>query len=301
VIARPVTAEKLIRPAGRENAWLGLSHVMEAWRGCEHACIYCITRGRAGAGLELIENAPELLAIELASGRRMKGFLGSGLAHDPWQPLEKELELSRRLLKAMVPFQPAFHAISKSPLILRDTDLFEQIGKRRVRISFSFSTVNDRLAALTEAHAPAPSQRLEALAELAKRKLPVGVVLNPVLPWLGDDPLSIARAIDAFRKAGAGWILAAPGLWLKHGHRTAFFKALEYHFPGLKRRYRSFYGSDSWLPVPSAPSIMKLLKEASEKSRLKLELPPLAEKRPARQKENPAQGVLEGMMKDERK
>ena len=102
---------------------------MNIYRGCAHGCVYCDSRSdcyqftHPFEDIEVKENAPELLEKILKS-KRKKCMIGSGSMCDPYQPCEKELQLTRKCLKLLDQYEFGAAVITKSDLVLRDMDLF---------------------------------------------------------------------------------------------------------------------------------------------------------------------------------
>lgn len=147
--------------------------------GCSFDCVYCYINGSKYAkktnSYYVKSNACDLVYNKLKKLARNheRAFLNFGSASDPYMEIEKELELTREILKIFLRFKYPVHIITKSDLILRDTDILKKINdaavlpddlkglKSKVCVTFSFSTVDDDLASLVEPNAPLPSQRLK--------------------------------------------------------------------------------------------------------------------------------------------
>ena len=154
-------------------------------------CIYCDSRSQC-YGIEdfdgevLIKaNAIELLRRELAR-KRIKGLIGTGSMNDPYMPLERSVRLTGRALEVIAEFGFPVHVLTKSDLVLRDLDTLLAINRTRAVVSFTITTADDDLARQVEPGAPPPSARFRAMATLAERGIPTGVLLMPVLPFLED-------------------------------------------------------------------------------------------------------------------
>lgn len=186
--------------------------------GCSFDCVYCYINGSKYAkktnSYYVKSNACDLVYNKLKKLARNheRAFLNFGSASDPYMEIEKELELTREILKIFLRFKYPVHIITKSDLILRDTDILKKLNdaailpddlkglKSKVCVTFSFSTVDDDLASLVEPNAPLPSQRLKAMNTLAKKGFHVGVALMPILPYINDDLESLENFIKVFRK-----------------------------------------------------------------------------------------------------
>ena len=177
-----------------------------------------------------------------------RAFLNFGSASDPYMEIEKELELTREILKIFLRFKYPVHIITKSDLILRDTDILKKLNdaailpddlkglKSKVCVTFSFSTVDDDLASLVEPNAPLPSQRLKAMSTLANEGFHVGVALMPILPYINDDLESLENFVKVFRKNNAAYLI--PGALSLFGSseissRIKYYNFVKSNFPEI--------------------------------------------------------------------
>ncbi len=188
---------------------------LNAYRGCEHGCAYCyarITHEFLGfsAGLDFETrimvklNAPELLRRELASPKWQPQAIGLSGVTDPYQPVERRLQLTRMCLEVLLEFRNPVGIITKNRLVTRDIDLLKELAKYNAAcVSLSINSLDSSLARRLEPRTSSPAQRLEAIAELSEAGIPVGVMVAPIIPALNDHevPAIIAEA----RKAGAQW------------------------------------------------------------------------------------------------
>jgi DNA repair photolyase len=206
------------------------------YRGCEHGCIYCYARPSheylgfsAGTDFEskiLVKpDAPALLeqAFERKSWRpQVVAFSGNT---DPYQPAERQLELTRRCLEVFLKFRNPISVITKNFLVARDIDILQQLAALDlVHVHISITTNNSELARVMEPRTSAPARRLEAVEKLAAGGIPTGVNVAPVIPGLTDEEMpAILRAAAARGAKTAAYILVRlPGAveplfveWLK--------------------------------------------------------------------------------------
>ena len=178
---------KHILTRNKSTEWFGTDHTMNLYRGCSHGCIYCDSRSECYRDddfdrVKEKENALELLRNELRRKVR-PAFIAMGSMSDPYNPIEKKLELTRKALMLIHAYECGVAVCTKSDLILRDGDLYVDIGRRApVICKLTVTTTNDALAAKIEPGAPSPTQRLRALEGLSRNGIFAGVVLMPVLP-----------------------------------------------------------------------------------------------------------------------
>lgn len=188
---------------------------LNPYRGCEHGCSYCYARPyheylgfSAGLDFEtkimVKEQAPELLRRELCSPRWQPQPLALSGVTDPYQPVERRLQLTRRCLAVLAEFRNPVSITTKNYLVTRDLDLLLELAAwQAVTVHLSINSLDPELARTLEPRASSPKQRLAAVGALAKAGVPVGVLVAPVIPALTDQ--DIPSVLAAAKAAGAGW------------------------------------------------------------------------------------------------
>jgi len=178
------------------------------------------------------EDAPELLRRELSSPRWKPQVLAISGVTDPYQPIERRLQLTRRCLEVLVEFRNPVVIITKNHLVTRDADLLGQLAQyEAVRVFLSITTLQPDVSRVMEPRASHPTRRLAALEALTQARVPTGVLVAPVVPGLTDHelPSIIAAATQAGARA-AGYVT----LRLPHGVGRLFEDWLTQHFPDRK-------------------------------------------------------------------
>ncbi|HEV2352519.1 MAG TPA: radical SAM protein [Terriglobia bacterium] len=232
---------------------------LNPYRGCEFGCKYCYARYshefmEMWDGLDFERkifakvNSPELLREELRRARDKGLPIALGTATDPYQPAEKQFGITRNLLEVFADFAGLdFSITTKGTLILRDLDLLRTIASRhRFSVHITVTTLDERLARLLEPKAPPPVNRLEAVAELARAGIRVGVNAMPILPGLTDSERSLDQLAGAAAQAGARF-LHGNILFLMPSAMRQFMPFLEREFPRLVKRYRKLYARSAYL------------------------------------------------------
>jgi DNA repair photolyase len=261
------------------------------YRGCEFGCKYCYARYthefmemRDGRDFEqkiyVKAGAPELLRAELRAAKDRALPIALGTATDPYQPAEKQFEITRRLLEVLAGFQGLeFSITTKSALILRDLDLLRVVAKRhRFSVHMTVTTLDERLARLLEPKAPPPAKRLEAVKGLAEAGIRVGVNVMPILPGLNDSPPALAALAAAVAAAGARFLYGNI-LFLMPSAMKQFMPFLQKEFPNLVARYRKLYAHSAYLNGEYKERMTKLIAELRARYGLdgnSGELPPAA-------------------------
>ena len=210
------------------------------YRGCEHGCIYCFARPSHAylgfsPGLDFetkIVAKPEaanLLRRELRKPGYRVGPLALGSNTDPYQPVERDLRITREILEVLHEARHPTGIVTKSALILRDLDIITAMaGEGLAQVMVSVTTLRRDLARAMEPRAAAPARRLSTIAALKEAGVPVGVLASPMIPALNDAELE--DILEAAAEAGAGaagFILVR----LPHELKELFAEWLETHVP----------------------------------------------------------------------
>jgi len=210
------------------------------YRGCEHGCIYCYARPThawlgLSPGLDFESrlfykpDAAAQLERELAKPGYQPATLVLGSNTDPYQPIERRLQISRRMLEVLRDCGHPVAVTTKSALVLRDLDLLRAMAAERLAaVQISITTLDVDLARRLEPRAASPKRRLEAIGELASAGIPVGVLVSPLIPGLSDHDLE--RILEAAAQRGAsraGCLLIRLPLEIK----DLFSDWLHAHFP----------------------------------------------------------------------
>jgi DNA repair photolyase len=217
------------------------------YRGCEHGCIYCFARPThaylgLSPGLDFESklfakpDAPRLLERELSDPAYSPRTIAIGTNTDPYQPIEKQHQIMRRILEVLDRFGHPVGIVTKSALVLRDLDILSRMAKRNlVKVALSVTTLDPKLARVMEPRAATPARRLEALRQLSEAGVPTSVMVAPIIPAINDAEIErILDAASALGVKGAGYVL----LRLPLEVRDLFREWLMANFPD---RYRHVF------------------------------------------------------------
>ncbi len=224
---------------------VGFEASVNPYRGCEHGCIYCYARPTHeylgfSAGLDFESkimvktDAPGLLRAELESPHwRPQVIVMSGVT-DPYQPVEKRLRITRRCLEVLAKFRNPVAIITKNRLVTRDVDLLQKLAKfDAVAVNISITSLDPKLQRVLEPRTSSPEARLDAIKQLRAARIPVGMMVAPIIPGLTGH--EAPKILEACAKAGAqfaGYTIVR----LPWAVAPLFERWLEEHFPDRKEK-----------------------------------------------------------------
>jgi DNA repair photolyase len=199
--------------ARNDSPDVGFDRSINPYRGCEHGCIYCYARPSHAylghsPGIDFETkiygkfDAVDRLKAELAaSGYKPQPIAISGIT-DPYQPVERELRITRSIIEVLIAHRHPFTLISKNALMVRDVDLLGDAAKLGlVSAALSITTLDAALARTMEPRASTPTKRLAAMKTLSDAGVPMTVMMAPIIPGLTDS--EIESLLEAARDAGA--------------------------------------------------------------------------------------------------
>jgi DNA repair photolyase len=234
--------------ARNDSPDISFEQSINPYRGCEHGCVYCFARPThaylgLSPGLDFETRlfakfkAAELLRAELAHPRYECRVIALGSNTDPYQPVERQHQITRRVLKVLSEFRHPVCVVTKSALVQRDIDILAEMAAQKLAaVAVSITTLDRNLAGHMEPRAATPPRRLETVRALASAGIPVSVLASPMIPALNDHELE--RILEAARAAGAvsaGYILLRLPLELTQ----LFEEWLEAHAPGKAKHVMS--------------------------------------------------------------
>ncbi len=273
-----VHTKGILNPVKQPDDWFGLKYNMNLYRGCQHRCIYCDSRSECyqidNFDREVIVkvNAVDLLADQLPR-KRIRGTIGTGSMNDPYMPVEKRYNLTGRALQVIAENRFPVHVLTKSDLVLKDIDTLEEINRVFAAVSFTITTMDDKLGKKIEPGAPLVTRRLAAMEKIAERGIHTGVLLMPVLPMIEDNPKNILGIIEKAADHGASYLLPSFGMSIRDRQRRYYYQQLDRHFPGLKEAYIRQFGGNYFAPASNAEKLYTLAAEACEHHGISLSMP----------------------------
>ncbi|MGI9185848.1 MAG: LAGLIDADG family homing endonuclease [Solirubrobacteraceae bacterium] len=204
-------------------------------------------------------NAPERLRVELARPSWQREHIALGTNTDPYQWVEGRYKLMRGIWEAMIEARNPGSVLTKSPLLLRDLDLMQELAARAgFSAALSVPTLDERAWRATEPHTPHPRARLEAVAELVRAGIPTGVLIAPLMPGINDAPEQLAPLLGMAAEAGASYVTGI-ALHLRSDVRRLFFQWLSENRGDLVSRYRDLYRYGAYAPAQERRRLASLV------------------------------------------
>jgi DNA repair photolyase len=195
-------------------------------------------------------------------------------------------------------FKNPCSVLTKSPLLLRDLDLFQEINAvTSFTANLSIPTIDEKIWRQTEPHTPNPRARIEAVAELTRAGIQCGVLVAPLIPGVNDDPAQVQEIVEACAEAGASHI-GGICLHLRGAVKDIWFEWLEAYRPDLIPRYEQMYARGAYAPKAERERIMNLVRDVRPNSELTRRAPARASA-PAK-KRAPAGRLMRGGMSQAR-
>lgn len=252
----PYRPKTILNKSKHVDHWFWTRYSAYPYIGCQHGCEFCYCRERKYAPYEAVddfayvikvkENAPDLLRRALSRTPVEMVFTGD------YQPAERKFKKSRQMLEVCLEMGFPVFILERSPLVLRDLDLIQEIH-RRARAVVAFSIVDTPESPKShqvreiERLSPPASKRFEAMQVLATAGIPTGTCMMPILPGLCDSPENLEAVVRWTAEHGGQFVLAS-GLTLSDQQREYFMDFLGDRFPALLPLYRRFYPPGSYAP-----------------------------------------------------
>jgi DNA repair photolyase len=213
---------------------------LNPYRGCEHGCAYCYARPtHETLGLSPGLDFETKILAKPSAPRLLRDFLRrpsytcepivlSGVT-DPYQPIERQLRITRQCLEVMLSCRHPVEIITKSRLILRDVDLLQSLARQNLlAVSIAVTTLDENLQYAMEPRASSPLARLDTIKQLTQAGIPVRLLIAPVIPGLTDSEIpSILKTARLCGVREASYTL----LRLPSSVKEVFIEWIERHYP----------------------------------------------------------------------
>jgi DNA repair photolyase len=186
-------------------------------------------------------NAPEVLRRELRRKSWTGAHVAMGTNTDPYQRCEGRYRLTRGVLEVLRDHANPCSVLTKSPLLLRDLDLFVELAETAgFSANLSIGTLDEAVWRRSEPGTPHPKARMAAVKRLVEAGIPCGILMAPILPGISDSPEQLRAVVEAAADAGASHLTPIT-LHLRPGVKEEFLPWLEEAYPELLAGYRRLY------------------------------------------------------------
>ena len=244
-----IDAKTIVTNGRPDSNYLQAEYVMNIYRGCDHGCIYCYARScyyEKTNNFEIIrakKNALQIIRDDLC--RKVKpGVVITGSVSDPYNKLEEEHKLTRNALELINAFDFGICIVTKSSLVTRDVDVLEDIKTHSpASVNFSITCTDDETCQKVEPHVSLTSERFKAIEKLAKNNLIVGVLIDPVIPYITDTLDNVRELVKKAKYHGAKYVHISTLVTMADIQRDYFYQEAEKHYPGITEKYRQRYKS----------------------------------------------------------
>lgn len=267
-----IPAKTIVTRSKSPSNWFGIDYNMNIYKGCSHGCIYCDSRSECYRidrfdTVRMKENALQIIRDDLRR-KAGSGVVGTGAMSDPYNPFEKELQLTRHALELINAFGFGTAIATKSTLMVRDMDILQEIAEHSpVLCKVTITTVTDELSKKLEPGVPVSSERFEMIRQLSAAGLFAGTLLMPVLPFIEDNEENILGIVRKTAAAGGKFIYPAFGVTLRQNQREWYFEKLNQLFPNenLVEKYIKRYGNRYECRSPKAKQLWNVFTQECEK------------------------------------
>ena len=281
---REIEVTSILNKTKKRDSWFLDDYTVNLYSSCSFNCLYCYIRGsKYGSNLEktlsVKVNAIEILDRQLSNRAKKNqyGIIVMSSATDPYQKAEQKYQLTREALRVIAKHKFPVHILTKSDLVERDFDLLHQIDEnailpddlklsRGVLLSYSFSTLDEKVAGIFESGATKPSLRLESLKKSVRQGFLSGVSLMPLLPFISDTTEQLDNLYTAFKDCKARYVLPATITLFGSGpadSKTLTLDAIATHYPELLKKYKGYFQNGSEMPRFYQEAFYKKMRELS--------------------------------------
>ncbi len=286
-MSREIEVKSVLNKTKKRDDWFLDDYTLNLYSSCSFNCLYCYIRGsKYGTNLEeslsVKTNSIEILDRQLfnRAKKNQYGIIVLSSATDPYLQVEKKYKLTREALKIIHKHKFPVHIITKSDLIERDFDVLHQINKsailptdlksrlnnRGVIVSFSFSTLDDKVAKIFEKGATKPTKRLKTVIKTKEEGFHTGISLMPLLPFISDTTEHLDLLFSTFKTSKVNYVLPATITLFGNGSadsKTLVLNAIRKHFPELENKYLNYFKNGSQMPTYYKKAFTNKMKELS--------------------------------------
>lgn len=199
---------------------VGMGYSLNPYQGCEHGCIYCYARNsheywgyNAGIDFEqkilVKRNSVELLEKKLSSKNWKAAPIVLSGNTDCYQPAEKKLEITRKLLETFWKYRHPVGIITKNALVQRDIDILKDLASENlIHINLSITSLSEETRRILEPRTATIKRRLQTIEKLSAENIPVSVMMAPIIPAINShEIIPLVREIAERGALGVGYTI----------------------------------------------------------------------------------------------
>ena len=245
--------KKIVGKGKSPDSWYNGIYGFSPYMACEHGCLYCDGRaerynidGDFEKDIIIKGNTIELLKKELPKLREYGTIAISSGISDSYQPIEKELEITREALKLVRDIKYPVTLLTKSTLIERDIDIFKEMKTYSdIHIHFTLTTLDEKISSIFEPNAPTIMERLNTIKLLKSNDIGVGISAMPFLPYITETKDNIIDLLDKLKELDVDFLIPMV-LALRPGRlKELYFKTIATHYPHLLSKYENLYSNNT--------------------------------------------------------
>ncbi len=235
------------------NDWFWDKYGINPYNGCQFGCVYCDSRSAKynlptdfESSIIVKKNADVLLEKRLGRAKTLlRDVIGIGGTTDPYQRAELRYGNTRKCLEVIRKYRFPVHIATKSPLVLKDLDILEEIGESSwCTVSVTVTTLDHGVSRFLERGAGLPEKRFEIIRRIksATKNIQAGILFMPIVPFLCDSKENIEAVVKMASESGADFVLFGGGMTMRDVQALWFLKHLKVAYPKLIPEYERLYG-----------------------------------------------------------
>jgi len=235
---KQIKVDSVLKKITKKDVLFNGDYIVDPYQNCEFGCLYCDSSFDTTIYVKV--NSDEIIEDELRKQEKGRVIIGS--VHDPYQKIEKDYKITRKILKNILDLDFSCHILTKSDLVLRDLDLLSEIND--CIVTMSIISTNDNTVNTFEKNVPSTQKRFEVMKKLNNNNIKSGLAIMPVLPYIVEDELE--NIVSQAKDYDAQYLLHKH-LELKGDQKTIFLNLLNKHYYKSVNEYEKLY-KDSYMP-----------------------------------------------------
>lgn len=261
---KEIECQTLIRKITSQDTLFSGCYTLDPYQNCAFACPYCDSSYDPIVYVK--SNAIVVLENELKKIKPARVIVGS--VHDPYQPIEKSTKLTRKILDTLTNAGFPIHVLTKSPLILRDSDILKKNPQNLVTISII--SMNSQMVSLFEPKAPSTIDRYKIIPYLYNKNIYAGIAVLPIFPYITDNELE--SLISTAAQYNAQYLLYKY-LELKGDQKQDILRSIQHHFPQFLEKYNQEYDQRFTPSLTYQKQLHKKMDQLTQKYQIPTEIP----------------------------